>query len=397
MRRALLVLAFFSLAGCDDSRCEARGAARCTDEGVLERCEPNRYGGLEWAAHPCEGATPTCAPHGEDEAACVGERVGECDLSSFEDRCVDERTLEDCAPFGPEGDEGALHRVRCAEGTRCGEVPRAAIAAGRAEGARHDCYAPRDPHSPPALVTFTHGDVRLGDAPAPPVPFRVPRGTLLHLGEEARAVVLVKERPSRVEGPRELDVYSLQPEAVVATPEAAAIEALLEREPPRPVPPEETLLSPAPSEARLVRVWVGEGLPGASARLPDLAWRCDEDCGRTATVRQLEPERRTVWRGSGDRAIDYDGPPLEPGHVYELVLGDVVYRLEAEAPPRLDALMAEMRGWPLAEQMSVLAALHRWGGSRAAAVIALLRAHVEAQRGDPAVRALLDAYGIPTR
>ena len=59
--------------------------------------------------------------------------------------------------------------------------------------------------------------------------------------------------------------------------------------------------------------------------------------------------------------------------------------------------MTSMRGWPLAEQMSVLAALHRWGGSRAAASMALLRAHIEAQRADPDIRALLADYGIPVR
>ncbi|HBQ11910.1 MAG TPA: hypothetical protein DEF51_12425 [Myxococcales bacterium] len=397
MPRLRFALALLCLAGCDDSRCDTRNAARCTDEGDLERCAPNRYGGLEWQTQPCEGLTPTCVPHGEDEAVCVGERVGDCDLASFEDRCVDAQTLEDCAAYGPGATAGALHRVRCEEGTRCGEVPADAIAEGRAEGARHACYAPRDAFSPPALVTFTHGDVHLGDRPAPVVPFRVPRGTPLRLGEGARAVVLVKERASRLSGPSETDVYTLQPEAVVATSEAQGIEAMLAHDPPRAVPPETSLLSPAPSEARLVRVWVGEGVPGASARLPDIAWRCDADCGRTVTVRQVHPEPRTIWRGTGERAVDYDGPALVPGHRYELVLGEEVYRLEAAAAPRLDALMTSMRGWPLAEQMSVLAALHRWGGSRAAASMALLRAHIEAQRADPDIRALLADYGIPVR
>jgi hypothetical protein len=371
-------------------RCAANGRA-------LERCVPIEGGALHWASEPCPSATPTCAAGGPREAVCVALRVGECQLEGFADRCVDEHTLEDCAAFGPGATAGVLHRVACPDRQRCGEVPTHAIAEGRAASATHACFAPRARVTPEALVTFVHGDVRLGDAPAPTVPFRVPPRTRLHLAEGARAVALVKELPVRLEGPADVDVYEHQPEDRVPTEEGARIVAILSRPPPPEVPPAERLLSPAPSETGVVRVLLGEGVPGASADLPPITWRCEQDCGRTVELRTADHTERVLWRGMGERTAIYAGPELEPDRTYELRVGDGTYRVETERASRYDELMGRMRGWPLAESMSVIAALHRWAGSRAAAVALLERTHIENMRTDQDVMALLAAYGVPVR
>ncbi|HJL15137.1 MAG TPA: hypothetical protein RMH99_05745 [Sandaracinaceae bacterium LLY-WYZ-13_1] len=394
MRRFPVWLLALPLLACgDDDECHEAGTARCTEDGrAIERCLPQAEGGadLGWRREACPEATPSCVEHGDRDAVCVAERVGECDFDRFEDRCIDEHTLEDCVAYRAGEADGAKHRIRCPEGERCGEVPRHALALGRPPNATHACHAPRPRTEPPALVTFTAGSVRLGDEPAPEVPFRVPAGTPLHLGADARAVVLVQERPSRLEGPAEVDVYDRQPEDSVPSPSAqAVIDALAAS--PGDVAPEEPLLSPAPSERGVIRLWVGEGMPGASADLPDVRWRCDEDCGRTVTLRESGRSANVLWRATGERTVAYDGPPLEPGQSYGLEVGDRSYRVETRRPPDVRVLLDATRGWPLAEQMSVIAAVQLRSGSRAAAVQTLWRSLIERPASEP-LRRLLEAY-----
>ena len=388
-----------ALTACEDrSACTERDALRCSADGrALERCAPIEGGALHWASVPCPTTTPTCAAGGPREAVCVAERVGECRFQGYVDRCVDEHTLEDCAAFRPDAPAGVLHRIACPGRERCGEVPAHAIAEGRASTATHACFAPRARVTPEAIVTFVHGDVRLGDRPAPPVPFRVPPRTRLHLAEGARVVALVKELPLRLAGPGDVDVYEQQPEDVVPTEEAARIVAILSRPPPPSVPPAEPLLSPAPSETGLVRVLLGEGVPGASANLPPITWQCEQDCGRTIELRSADHTDRVLWRGMGERTVIYAGPELEPDRTYELRVGERTYRVETQRAQSYRELMARMQDWPLVESMSVVAALHVWGGSRSAAVALLQRTHIERLRADLDVMALLAAYGEPIR
>jgi hypothetical protein len=398
LRLAPVLAALLLVVACDDEdECHELGTARCAADGhAVERCLPRAEGGadLGWAREACEAPTPRCVERGTRYAACVAEPVGECRLPSFEDRCVDERTLEDCVRFRAGEPHGVKHHVRCPEGQRCGEVPPHARGPDRPPNATHACYAPRRRTEPPALVTYVEGTVHLGDEPAPTVPFRVPAGTRLRLGEDARAVVLVKERPSRLEGPGEVDVYERQPEARIPSPAARTVLEALAAEPPAAVPPDEPLLSPAPSEPGVVRLMVGEGVPGASAKLPRVAWRCETDCGRTVELRAQGSNERVLWRTTGARAVDYDGPDLEAGRTYELRVGDRTYRVRTRPPPDLRELLSAMADWPLHEQMSVVAAVHRWAGSRAAAVEALRRARIESP-GDRDVPSLLEAYGVP--
>jgi hypothetical protein len=217
----------------------------------------------------------------------------------------------------------------------------------------------------------------------------------LRLGEGARAVLLVHERASRLTGPRDVDLAALAPEDAVPPPWGAAVVELLAREAPRGVSPEEPLTSPAPSESGLVRLALGEGTPGASSTLGELAWRCDEaaPCGRTVELRASGTSARVLWRGAGEPGLRYDGPELELGETYELRVGERTYRVETGAPPPLRPLLATMADWPLPEQMSVVAALHLLSGSRAAAVATLRRTLVELHGRSQDVERLLTAYG----
>lgn len=386
-----LVVALLTLSACSSpSTCALEGSQQCDSDGhsVLRCVATDR--GLRWQTEPCDPSTPTCVERRGGAATCIAERLGSCEEATFEDSCPDESTLEDCTA-------GARHRVRCLEGERCGEVPAAAVGEDRPPHATHACYAPRSAEEPPALVTFVSGDVQLGDRAAPPVPFRVPHGTRLRLAAGARAVVLVKERASRLTEPGEVDVYTLQPEAAVAAPWAAALVEILGHEPPRAVSPEEPLLAPAPSEAGLVRLAVGEGTPGASSTLGDIVWRCEGavGCGRTVELRASGTNARVLWRGSGEGRVHYDGPELERGETYELRLGEHAYRVETLPPPPVRDLLVTMQDLSLPEQMSVVAAIHRWAGSRAAAVATLRRTLVELHGRDRDTQALLEAYGVP--
>lgn len=396
MSRVLPLVLLLTACG-SSNECADEGAFRCSDDGhAVRECRRTTNGALAWDTQPCADRTPTCLEAGPTRAVCVAERLGECDPEEFTDSCVDATTLEDCVGLAA-GQPGARHRVRCPAGEVCSEVLADAVGEGRPSGATHACHAPRDASSPPALVTFVHGDVLLGAEPAPAVPFRVPSGTPLRLLEGARAVVLVKERASRLVGPREVDVYELQPEAVTPSPWAAALEEILRRDAPGAAPREEPLLAPAPTAPQEIDLVVGEGLPGASNTLGVIEWACERECGRTVQLRNEGANADVLWRATGDRRVRYDGPALEPGRTYELSLGERAYHVRTAAAPSLRPLLASMSDWPLVEQMSVIAAIHRWSGSRAAAVAALQRTHIERHRVDVDVRALLSAYGaVPT-
>ncbi len=375
------------MSACNDpSACTRAGAERCeaNGRGVVRCVQTER--GLRWQTEPCDPSVPTCVETRSGAATCIAEGLGACDEASFEDSCPNERTIEDCTA-------GVRHRVRCADGQRCGEVPGYAIGEGRAAHASHACYTPRDPDAPAPLVTFASGDVSLGDATAPPVPFTVPAGRTLRLAEGARVVVLVKERPSRLEGPTVLRPSELQPEAIVAEPWARALVEILASAAPRQVPPEEPLQAPGPSEDGLVRLTVGEGVPGASNTLGTIAWRCSGECGRTVELRIEGTQPRVLWRGTGSGSVRYDGPDLELGETYQLRLGERRYRVETVAAPNLRPLLVQMASWPLADQMSVVAAVHRWNGSRAAALNTLRSARLEPRGRDPDLARLLAAYG----
>lgn len=387
MRRILI--AFLALTACTDpSECRVLDQQQCDSEGhAVLRCAQTDHG-LRWQTEPCDPGTPTCVERG-GIAFCVAERLGDCDVATFEDSCPDPHTLEDCTA-------GIRHRVRCLEGQQCGEVSAEAVGEGRPPHASHACYAARDPRDPLALVTFVRGDAQLDGRPAPAVPFQVPAHGVLRLAEGAHAVVLVQERASRLDGPGDFDVYGQAPEDAVPAPWAAAIVDVLRHEPPRPVPPEEPLTAPAPSESGVVRLTVGEGTPGASNTLGELTWRCDgaAPCGRTIELRASGTNARVLWRGSGDPGLRYDGPDLEVGETYELRMGDRTYRVETMAPPPVLPLLRQIGTWPLPEQMSVVAAIHRWNGSRSAAVATLRRTLIELHGRDADTRALLTAYGV---
>jgi len=366
--------------------------AACTQVGV-ERCEANQRTivrcvqtarGLRWQGEACAADVPTCVETRSGTATCIAEGLGACDPASFEDSCVDERTLEDCTA-------NVRHRVQCNTGDRCGSVPEHAIGEGRPANATHACFTPRDPAAPPPLVTLVIGDVRLAGEPAPPVPFVLTPGATLSLATGARAVVLAKERPSRLEGPRDVRADELQPESAVAPAWAAALEEILASEAPRAVPPEEELQAPGPSEDGLIRLTVGEGMPGASNTLGTVRWACSSECGRTVELRANGPRPRVLWRGTGSGSVAYDGPDLELGESYELRLGERIYQVETVPAPNLRPLLMEMARWPIPEQMSVIAAIHRWNGSRAAALNTLRSAQVES-RGR-VLSDLLQAYG----
>jgi len=384
VRTAVLGLLLLTACG-SSSACDDEGAAECDRAGrAVRRCARTDHG-LRWQTEPCDRSTPTCVERRRGGPTCVAERLGECDGASYRDSCPSEHTLQTCT-------DGQVARVACVRPEICGEVPAHALGEGRSEGASHACYTPRPDDEPPALVTFVHGDVQVGSEPAGAVPFRVAPGTPLRLGDGAVAVVLVKERPTRLEGPREVDPYTLQPEAAVPAPWAAAVVERLSHDPPEPIPPEETLLTPAPNADGAIHLLVGEGVPGAGETLGTITWRCDEACGRTLELRVLGTRERVVWRGNGQRGVRYDGPPLEAGERYELVVGDQRYPIETEAPIDLRPLLASMRGWPLPEMMSVIAAVHRWGGSRAAACAVVDRTVIERNGADPDANALRAAY-----
>ncbi|MBX3273227.1 MAG: hypothetical protein KF729_23380 [Sandaracinaceae bacterium] len=228
------------------------------------------------------------------------------------------------------------------------------------------------------------------------MPFRVRPGAVLRLGDGARAVVLVGERPSRALGPRELDVFTSMPEDAVPAPWAAALLEILRRDLPRDLSPEEPLRAPRPSEDGLVRLVVGEGVPGASSTLGELEWQCDATvgCARAVELRASGTSERVLWRGHGERRVRYAGPDLERGQTYSLRVGERSYRVETLDPPPLLPLLRATAGWPAPEQMSVVAAVHLLYGSRAAASATLVRTRVEVQGLDPAAEALLRAYGL---
>jgi len=384
--RVTVLLGLLCLTACGSSNeCEEEGATECDRSGRAVRTCASTSDGLRWQSEVCGERTPSCVEQRGGTATCVAESLGECDGASYHDLCPDEHTLQTCV-------DGQIRRMVCADGEVCGEVPAHALGEGRSENASHACYAPRVPNEPPALVTFVHGDVRVGSAPAGTVPFRVAPGTALRLGEGAVAVVLVKERPTRLEGPREVDPYELQPESDVPAPWAAAVIDRLSNDPPEPIGPEETLLTPAPNADGTVHLLVGEGVPGASETLGIIAWRCDDGCGRTLELRALGSRERVIWRGNGEGRVRYDGPALEAGERYELVVGEQRYPIETEPPTDLRPLLASMRGWPLPETMSVIAAVHRWGGSRAAAVAVTVRTVIERHGADEDANRLRAAY-----
>ena len=383
MRASIAAFALLALGCHDPAECATPGAQRCGARGTAIRTCRETPSGLRWRGSACTPPTPSCVERRDGTATCIGEALGSCDEATFEPSCVDEHTLDTCTGT-------TRHRTRCAEGESCGAVSEDRFA----------CYAPRPRHEPPALVAYAHGDVRLGDAPAPPVPFRVPEGTTLSIGEDARVIVLVKERPSRLDGPREIDPYTLQPEALAPEAWAEMLVGILAADPPREVPPEEPLYAPAPSEDGLVRLFVGEGLPGASTTIGRIAWRCAEagPCARTLELRAQGTNERVVWRGNGEPGVRYEGPDLEPGETYQLRVGEREYRIETSRPPDLRPLLAAMRGWSLADRMAVVAAVHRWNGSRAAAAETLRRGvGMDTARSDAQLRELLEAYGAEGR
>lgn len=377
------------LVACDDpDACEEIGASRCAGEGTLEVCAQSGSD-ARWTRGACPEGTPTCVEHGASEATCVGEQVGECDFDSFEGGCVDESTLDDCVRLGD--GPGSRQHVRCAPRERCGEVPEDAMPEDHPPRMRHACFTPRPPNAPPALVTYVYGEVALDGEQPPAVPFRVEPGQRLRIADGARVVLLVKEHPSRITGPDEIDPYAFQPPRPTPTPEGAGVVDSITGEPPPALSPDEPLLEPAPTEGGLVRLIVGEGVPGASARIHRFAWRCEDDCGRTVELRQTQPVDRVIWRGNGERELDYEGPALEPGARYQLSLGEHTYRVEALQPRAMRELFTTMADWPEVDRTSVVAAIHLHRGSRAAAVQAL-RGSARHFPRDPELRALLRQY-----
>ena len=376
----------------DPAACDEIGATRCETTGrAILRCAQTERG-PRWQTEPCPESTPSCVQgRGAGRAVwptCIGERLGSCDVASFEDSCPDARTLEDCTA-------GTRHRYQCDPGQECGVVPEYARGDDRPPNATHACYTPRGGDSgPPALVTFVHGHVEVDGAPPPGVPFRIGRQGVLRLREGARAVVLFDERASRISGPRDVQISTLAPEAVVAPPWARPLIEGLSEEPPG-IGSEERLRTPAPTSAGLVRLRVGEGVPGASSGLGPVAWTCDGECGRTVELR--DDDGHVLWRETGVGSVRYAGPELEPNETYQLRVGEQSYRVETTPPNDLRPLLTQTRGWPLAEQMSVIAAAHLVTGSRAAAVATLFRASVEQQGHDQDILALLVAYGVGPR
>lgn len=376
------------LVACDDpNACEEIGASRCADESTLEICAEGSSG-TRWTRGPCPDGTPTCMEHGASEAICVGESVGECDYETFEGGCHDETTLDDCVQLGQ---NATRQRVRCSPGQRCGEVPEDSLPEEHPPRMLFACYTPRPPHEPPAIVTFVHGDVQIAGEAAPPVPFRVRPGQRLTLAAEARVVLLVKERASRVTGPDEIDPYAFQPARPTPTPQGAGVVDAITGDEPPALSPDEPLLEPTPSAGGIVRLIVGEGVPGAAARMRRFRWRCDDDCGRTVELRQTQPIDRVVWRGNGERELAYDGPPLEANARYQLRLGEHTYQVEALQPRAMSEILGEMADWPDVDRASVVAAIHLYRGSRAGAVLAL-RSHSEHAPRDAELRALLERY-----
>lgn len=368
------------LVACDDpNACSELGASRCADEHTLEVCSsPGEEVEARWTRGACPERTPECLERGASAAECVADAIGSCDFATFEGGCVDERTLDDCEQVG---DEGVRRHLRCPDPERCGEVPPHALGEGRPPRARHACYTPRPRDAPPAQVTMLTGEARLDGEPPPPVPFRVLPDQRLELSEGARAVLLVKERASRVSTPGEVDPYALQPESPVPTAEAAALTRALAASGAEAPSPDEPLLAPTPNAGNLIRLVVGEGMPGASATVRRFAWRCDEGaCGRTVALRQTAPVERMIWRGMSEREVAYEGPELEAGARYELTLGEHRYRVETMAPLRIGELLESMAGWPVAERLSVVAAVHVARGSRAAAVETIERGLMDRPR-----------------
>ncbi|MGE0789669.1 MAG: hypothetical protein AB7S26_28610 [Sandaracinaceae bacterium] len=385
------------VAACDDaSRCSEARAARCADEHTLEVCD-GAGGDLRWTRGACPTDTPVCAEQGASAAVCVTELTGSCDADHFETQCLDEHTLDDCVRYREGASEGARQRVRCREGEVCGEVPPDTLLAGRPVGATHACYAPRPREAPPALVAFLVGGATVAGRPAPEVPFRVMPGEHLVLEAGARAVVLVKERASRLSGPSDTDPYVLQPQRNVPSEEARALVEILAGEPPPPAIAEAALYDPAPSTRDVVRLTVGEGMPGASSTIRRFAWRCgdDEGCGRTVELRRVAPEQGVLFRGNGARELAYEGPGLEAGARYELSIGEHRYRVETLPVISLRELMASIAEFPVVEQLAVLAAVHLYRGSRAAAVEVLQRGLMDRRR-DPELLRLIEIYRGPT-
>ena len=388
MRHAsALVFAIVAL-GCgseDETRCYELDTVRCDDsERARLRCD-DVEGQLRWVRSECEAPTSTCAERGVRDATCVGEAVGQCDADAFADRCVDEHTLESCARLRTTEPEGVRHRIVCGDNLVC------APARGGVDG----CVPRRLRNSPPALVAFVRGEVALveeGESrAAPPIPFRVMPNARLRVGAQALAIVIVKERASRIEGPAEIDPYTLQPEGGAPSPEAQAILEMLAEDAPEPVPPEEPLIRPAPNADSTIAIFLGAGAPGAIENLREVAWRCDAEraCGQTVT---LEDRGTTLWRAQAERRVAYAGPQLEPGHTYTLRVGPRSYRLLTRRAVRWPRLYAALRQWPLDQRVAVFAALYRWSGSRAAAVESIRRArpHIDG----PDLAALRSAYGV---
>jgi hypothetical protein len=365
------------LTACGDDACDDDGAGRCTGAHSMMFCERG-----EWRPVSCETPTPNCVAQGF-RAACIGERAGSCEFESFTDRCVDERTLEDCTLVA-DTDDAIKHHVRCPEGQRCGEAPRASFGPQRPPHARFACFAPR-PRAP-AIVTFARGDLRVAGQPAPPVPFEV--DDTLELAAGAHAVLLVAERASQLDGPGTFDPDDYRPEGDSAEP----IE--LEGQP-APIP-DDPLIAPAPEGVQRITLIVGEGVPGASSRLGTIRWRCEGECGREV---ELTERGRVLWRGQGEGSVAYDGPALDAPASYTLRIGDAEYEVRTLPPIPMRELMRSMSGWPLVERMSVVAAIHRWRGSRAAAVatleLAMRDAGMNSAQHNAELRALLDAYRGP--
>lgn len=176
----------------------------------------------------------------------------------------------------------------------------------------------------PAMVTTARGTVTQADGTAAPTPpFLLQDGQSLSVAAGGVVVVLYQGQATQISGPATVSRDTLKTRATTADASVAVLDELLTRG---------ASTATAGASRGVGDVRVVRPVPGSDGLGPhEIRWECG-GCGPQEVRVQDLLEDSTLWTGTGDGSVTYDGPALPPG-AYAVVLGgrDHVFTV-ADAP-----------------------------------------------------------------
>jgi hypothetical protein len=182
----------------------------------------------------------------------------------------------------------------------------------------------------PAMVTLVRGPVTLveaGKTSTPVAPLLFTSGQVLDVGAGGHVVLLRQGGAFTIDGPRRVDLASLQAPAAQADP----VGSLLEKR--------TSLASAGASRGGTVKLL--RPIPGAPVlELHEVRWACG--CGpQDVVVHDLRADT-PLWTTNGEEGARYDGPALAPG-TYLVRIGGFEQAFRVAARTEADAALVAAR------------------------------------------------------